>query len=92
MPGGKTAGPGFEAAVPLARQHQLKQSMIGVAGRFNNPRGFTGAQSVVKVLDGWTLTSTDALGCLHDPLQCLVVGARAVPVPHSDASSQDALR
>lgn len=49
------AGPGLEAAVPLARRQQLKQSVVGVAGIFDNPV-FTDTPSLVNVLDGGMLT------------------------------------
>lgn len=62
--------------------------MTGVS---DNPVGFTDTPFIVKILDGGKLTSTDALGCLHNPLQYVMVDGSAVPIPCSDASSKDAL-
>ena len=70
--------------VALARRQQLKQAVVGVAGVFDNPAGLTDTPSIVNVLNGGKLTSTDDLGCLHDPLQCFVIEVGAVPIPDSD--------
>lgn len=56
--------------------------MIGVA---DDSADFTNTLSVVNVLDGGKLTSTDVLGCPHNPLQCLAVKGRAVSMPGGDA-------
>ncbi len=45
----------------------------------------------VDVLEGGKLTSDDVLGCLNYSLQGFPVESGAVPIPGSDAASQDAL-
>ena len=45
----------------------------------------------VEVLNGRQLCPSDVLGRTHYPLKCLTVGGRAIAVPGSDATCQDAL-
>ncbi len=45
----------------------------------------------VDVLEGGKLTSDDVLGHLNYSMHCFPVESGAVPVPGSDAASQDAL-
>ena len=61
-----------------------------VAGVFDNFYGLPLKPPGIEVLDGSKLGPSDVLGRSHYPL-CLDVGGRAVAIPGSDATSQDAL-
>ena len=67
--------------------------MTGVAGVFDHFLGLPLTPPGVEVLDDRQLSPSDVLGCTHYPLLvlCLAVRGRAVAVPGSDATSQDAL-
>jgi hypothetical protein len=65
--------------------------MTGVAGVFDYFYGFFLTLPGVKVLNGRQLGPSDALGRMHYPLKCLAVRGRAIAVPGSDATCQDAL-
>jgi hypothetical protein len=65
--------------------------MTQVAGVFDNFQGLPLTPPGVEVLDGRNLCPSDLLGRTHYPLKCLVVGGRAIAVPGSDATGQDAL-
>ena len=65
--------------------------MTGVAGVFDNVQGLPLTLPGVEVLDGRQLCTSDVLGHTHYPLKFLAVGVRAIAVPGSDATGQDAL-
>ena len=72
------------------RQH-LKQTVIGVGTVLHDTTSFAYTAFVVQGLDGGEITTADALGCPHHPLQCLAVKFGAAAIPGSKAPSQDAL-
>ena len=72
------------------RQH-LKQTVVGMVLVFDDSTGFADTAFVVQGLDGVEITSAEALGCPHDPRQCLAVKVGAVAIPGSKAASQDVL-
>ena len=47
--------------------------------------------SDIEVLDGRELSSSELLGCMHYPLQCLAVGCQAVAITSGESASQDAI-
>jgi hypothetical protein len=65
--------------------------MTGVAGVVDNFQGLPLTPPGVEILDGRQLSPTDILGHMHYPLYCFAVGGRAIAVPGSDATGQDAL-
>ena len=79
------------APVPIVMRQQREQSMTRVAGVFDNYQGLPLTPPGIEVLDGRKLCPSNVLSRTHYPLQCLAVGGRAVAIPGSDATSQDAL-
>ena len=65
--------------------------MTWVAGVFDHFQGLPLTPPGIEILDGRKLGPGDVLGRTHYPLQWLAVGGRAVAIPGSDATSQDAL-
>ena len=65
--------------------------MTRVAGVFDNLWGLPLTTPVIEVLHVRKLGPGDVLGHTHYPLSCLAVGGRAVAIPGSDSTSQDAL-
>jgi hypothetical protein len=49
-------------ATLLARQQRLNKFVVGVGGVPDDASGFFDTPSIINVLDGERLTSTDALG------------------------------
>ncbi len=62
-----------------------------VAGVLDDPPGFRYTPPGVDVLEGGKLTSNNAVGSLHDPMQSFAVASGAVSKPGGDAAGQDAL-
>ena len=54
-------------------------SSLWMAVVFYNPKGLTDTTANVYILDGGMLTSSDALGCPHNPLSHYAGEASAVP-------------
>ena len=65
--------------------------MTWVAGVFDNLKGLTLTPPGIEVLNGTKLGPSYVLSRSHYPLSCLVVGDRAVAIPGSNATRQDAL-
>ena len=72
-------------------QQHLKQNVVGMGTILHDTAGFAYTAFVAQGLDGGEITTADALGCPHDPLQCLAVKVGAAAIPGSKAASQDAL-
>ncbi len=65
--------------------------MARVAGVSDDLPCFPHTSLGVDVLEGGKLTSNDVLGRLNYSMQGFSVESNAVPIPGSDAASQDAL-
>ena len=82
---------GFETAQTFSMRQHLKQFVVGVGWVLHDSSGFADAAFIVQSLDGGEITSADAFGCSHNPLQGFTVAVSATTVPGRKAASQDAL-
>ncbi len=68
-----------------------EQTVVRVAGVFDNPPGFPCAPPGVDILEEGKLTSNNVAGSSNDPLQSPAVASGADSKPGGDTAGQDAL-
>ena len=80
-----------DATVPPSRRQRGKKSEGWVVAVLKDPASFPEASCVVGVLQGWELSADDELRSPDHTTKGLAVLGCAAPIPHCDATSQDAV-
>ncbi len=87
----QSAGPRLETQQSPPWWQQTEEAVCRVGGITCNAEGFAGETGAVNVLVGGERDTNNLLSCSHYALKGLAAGCVASAIPHSDATSQDAL-